>query len=309
MRVGRRRRDKRSTTAVDTPLGPDDLDFALAGTLQSPSPSARLLATGVSFENAPIALWEVSDSYIVSYGLDGNLAMTTKPLDARFPTIQSLPGDRVLICESRVAGTSTNAWIFSADGQAQSTAHIGDGIAHVLTTPAGSIWVGYFDEGVYGGSEPARHGIVRFDDSLTPVWKYPFSSPHGPVDDCYTLNVDGESAVSCFYSDFPIVRVSGAQMSGWTGAPTGSHGLLQSGASVLLFGGYSEDRNRVVRLALKKDGTAEQTGRGVVRGVPTDVPVSRFCRGAEAHVFVGADWYRASMYSGPRDDEVDDEFT
>jgi len=294
---------------VDTPLEPDDLIFALAGTLQSPSIGAHLVATGVSFDNAPIALWETSDSHIVSYGLNGDQAMTIAPVNARFPTIQSLPGDRVLICGTRVAANSMNAWIFSSDGEAQTAAHVGDGIAHVLTTPAGSIWVGYFDEGVYGGSEPARHGIVCFDDSLTPVWKYPFSSPHGPVDDCYTLNVNGESAVSCFYSDFPIVRVSGSQMSGWTGAPTGSYGLLQSGDSVLLFGGYSENRDRVVRLALKKDGTTEETGSGIVRGVPGDVPVSRFCRGPEAHLFVGAGWYRASMHNGPSNDEIDVEST
>ena len=256
MRLGRRRQGSQIVAGTDRLPGPDDLVFDSAGTLRPPEPSAKLLAIGVSFDQTPISLWEEDRTYIVSLGRDGDHVIATESVEARYPTIQSLPGNRVLICGRRVADGSPNA---------------------------------------YGGREPANHGIVRFDSSLTAVWKYPFSSPHGAVDDCYTLNVHGESAVSCFYSDFPIVRISGENLSGWTGAPTGAHGLLRSGESVLLFGGYSEDRDRVVRLRLQADGSTEETGRGVVLGVPSDVPGIRFCRGHEAHVFVGADWYRSSM--------------
>ena len=295
MRIGRRRRDERPTPAIDPTPGPDDLVFSLAGTLQSPEAGAKLLATSVSFDQTPMSLWEAKDNYLVAYGLDSLHVVAIKAVTAAFPTIQSLPDERVLICGPGVADGSTNAWIFSSGGELQIEANIGDGFEQVLTTPAGSIWVGYLDEGVFGGSDPAHHGIVRFDDSLTPVWKYPLSSSHGAVEDCYALNVDGESALSCFFSHFPIVRISGDHMSGWTGAPTGANGLLSAGESALLFGGYSDERKRVVRLHLKADGSTKQIGRGVIRGLPSDLPVAPLCRGPEAHVFIGANWYRASI--------------
>jgi SAM-dependent methyltransferase len=49
---------------------------------------------------------------------------------------------------------------------------IGDAIGHLLTTPSGAIWVGYFDEGIYG-TTPATHGLVRFAPDLTIDWAYP----------------------------------------------------------------------------------------------------------------------------------------
>ena len=73
------------------------------------------------------------------------------------------------------------------------TLDLGDASKHLQTTPEGQIWVGYFDEGVYGGGIGSE-GLVCFDSNGTSIFKYAeFAKQHGLpfIDDCYTLNVVG----------------------------------------------------------------------------------------------------------------------
>ena len=36
-----------------------------------------------------------------------------------------------------------------------------------------------------------------------------------PIDDCYALNVTGKPPGSCYYSDFPVVRVEDGKVTAW----------------------------------------------------------------------------------------------
>ena len=85
-----------------------------------------------------------------------------------------------------------------------------DAIAHIPSTPAGSIWVGSFDEGVLGPTV-GRHGLVRFAPSLQPDWLYPenpWESALPAITDCYSLNV-AEETVHCYaYLDFHLITVA-----------------------------------------------------------------------------------------------------
>jgi hypothetical protein len=51
--------------------------------------------------------------------------------------------------------------VWDGNGQLEHAGLIGDAAEHLLTTPSGAIWAGYFDEGIYGPT-PAAHGLVRF---------------------------------------------------------------------------------------------------------------------------------------------------
>jgi hypothetical protein len=99
------------------------------------------------------------------------------------------------------------AQICDKTGHPVRTLDLGDASEHVQTTPEGHIWVGYFDEGVYGrgiGSE----GLVCFDSNGTPVFKYiEFARQHDlpSISDCYTLNVSGLAVWLSYYTDFPLV--------------------------------------------------------------------------------------------------------
>ena len=138
-------------------------------------------------------------------------------------TVQPMPGGRFLVagarCRWRPDGPDRNAVTYDSDGQVVSEHVLGDGIAHVLATSTGQVWVGYFDEGIYGNygwgradsQEPiGAYGIVRFSPGLEPAWHYPKYTEVGPwdaVSDCYALNVDDTSTWACYDSDFPVVRI------------------------------------------------------------------------------------------------------
>ena len=143
--------------------------------------------------------------------------------------------------------------LYDTDGQIVSEHVLGDGIGHVLATSTGQVWVGYFDEGIYGNygwgradsEEPVgAYGIVRFSPDLEPDWHYPKYTGVGPWDaisDCYALNVDDTSAWACYYSDFPVVRIRDGAVTGWHNDIKGASALAVAGSRVGLFGGYEPD--------------------------------------------------------------------
>ena len=80
------------------------------------------------------------------------------------------------------------------------------------------IWVGWFDEGVFGNESwhvpglersPSSYGLVAFDDRGSPVRVVEGAPTGGEIADCYALNVAGQTAWACTYVDFPISRSQG----------------------------------------------------------------------------------------------------
>ena len=69
-------------------------------------------------------------------------------------TVQPMPGGQFLVagarCRWRPDGPDRNGVIYDADGQVVAERVLGDGIEHVLATSDGQVWIGYFDEGIYG---------------------------------------------------------------------------------------------------------------------------------------------------------------
>ena len=100
-------------------------------------------------------------------------------------------------------------------GQLQRTLDLGDASNHVQTTPNGKIWVGYFDEGVFGHSVGGA-GLVCFDALGKPIFKYSeFAQRHelSFIDDCYAMNVvDDEEVWTSYYSEFPLVCIKNFQL-------------------------------------------------------------------------------------------------
>jgi hypothetical protein len=119
-------------------------------------------------------------------------------------------GDGWLIAEGR----GGLARVFDKQKNLVRTVDLGDAIEHINTTPDGHIWVGYFDEGVFGRGI-GREGLICFDSAGTPVFRYAdFAKKHNLpfIDDCYTLNVVGSSAYVSYYTDFPLVCLTDFQL-------------------------------------------------------------------------------------------------
>jgi hypothetical protein len=226
-------------------------------------------------------------------------------LDLAQPTVQSLPDGRVLLvaarCWWRAGGPDRNARMFDAEGNPVAEATFGDGISHVLATPHGEVWVGYFDEGVFGnygwanpGPEPVGSmGIVRFGRDLTPVWRFPDTTPGGPIADCYALNVAGESAWASYYTDFPVVRVSSDLVRVWRNSVGAAQAMIVGGGQCALIGGYGTRRDRIVVGALWDEHVPQYESVLVLPdGAGLPVEAHLVGRGHALNVFVGTRWFK-----------------
>ncbi|KQV75152.1 hypothetical protein ASC61_09130 [Aeromicrobium sp. Root344] len=275
------------------------------GSLTPPVAGERLDAFSVDHLGRPVMLW----------GGDGIAAVQVADRDAvvlqEWPpsdwTLQPLPDGRFVVVGSRAEWrdglAEDNAYVYASDGSLELAGCLGDGIEHVQTSADGGIWVGYFDEGIFGndgwgspGPEPiGSAGIVRFSSDLQVRWEYPAQQQES-IDDCYALNVTGGDVWACPYSSFDVVRIRDGAVRRWVNDVTGATAIVVSGDSVALFGGY-QDRDRLVVGSLGDDELDVQaTGRLTMpdgRRLPEDTFVVG--RGAELHALVGSDWFSWSL--------------
>jgi hypothetical protein len=243
---------------------------------------------------------------IVTYAPHISAVVRVQDLRLAHFHVQPLPADQILIvgarCRWRPDHPDANAVVFNSDGSVARRAVLGDGIGHVLATESGRIWVGYFDEGIFGnygwgGPGPVplgAPGIVRYAADLQPEWRYPGSGEAEPIDDCYALNVFGETAWATYYSHFPVVRIAEDTVRSWPGTRAAAHALMVDGSRCALVGGYREDGDRLL---------VGDLDRGHFRPHRLTLPGARalpdslrlIARGADLHVFAEATWYRLHL--------------
>jgi hypothetical protein len=227
--------------------------------------------------------------------------------------VQPMPGDRFLVAGARCRwhpdGPEPNAVAYDAGGQAASEHVLGDGIGELLATSSGQVWVGYFDEGIYGNygwghadtEDPVgMYGIVRFSPALEPDWRLPRYTeigPWDPISDCPALNVDDTSVWACYDSDYPIVRIRDGKVRGWHNDVKGPAAMAAAGSRVALVGGGRANRDRLAVTGLGAE-RAELAGeyRLVLPGgeaLPQEIEV--IGRGSRLHFLTGASWYQLDM--------------
>lgn len=168
-----------------------------------------------------------------------------------YPKIDRFPDGSWLVVCPRARGNEKNARTLGSNGTQTSAFHLGDGIEQIRCAPDGSIWVAYFDEGVFGSSV-GTGGIVQFGLDRQRMWSYndPTRNRQSFVDDCYALNLSGSSLWTCFYSDFPIVRIEGGKEKLWSNDVSGAKALAVEGNLVVLAGGYGDDARKISLLQL-----------------------------------------------------------
>ncbi|GAA2534488.1 hypothetical protein [Winogradskya humida] len=104
-----------------------------------------------------------------------------------------------------------NAQVFSASGRALRSFRVGDGVAHLAVDEPGTIWAGYFDEGVYSGDPFSAGGLTLFDEYGRQLWAYWPPSGFDDIADCYALNVGPRTTWAYYYMGFPLIRVTDHQ--------------------------------------------------------------------------------------------------
>lgn len=305
--------------------------FEYRGGLQPPPGFDQLISVSVDL-SGPVALWagaadegEILDRAQNSGGASFPAARTsTGPqvalaaytpgsrtpshlttmgaLPVAHPLVQSLPDGGFLVvgarCGWRDEGPERNALVVEPDGTTRAEGTLGDGIAHMMIDASGTIWTGYFDEGIFGdlgwggpGTQPlGAAGIVRWSLDFEKTWEYRPVLDYR-LADCYTLNVSGDEVWACPYTDFPVLQIKDDLT---TLHPTkgvdGPTGLLVAGDLVAFMGAYGDGGSFL--LGSLGDGLLNlQRGELVM---PDGQPVPRrsiICRGSLAHLFVGADWF------------------
>jgi hypothetical protein len=179
---------------------------------------------------------------------------------AYYTKIDRFPDGRWLIVTPRTRGDQENAMILNETGSQFATFCLGDGIQHVRCAGDGTIWVGYFDEGVFGDSVGAG-GLVHFSAEGRQLGAYNAAEklPALWIADCYALTIVGSDIWTCFYSDFPIVRLRDGRQTHWHNDVCGAKALAVDGRHVVLAGGYRGDATRLHLLRLG-EGTADLIG-------------------------------------------------
>ena len=183
-----------------------------------------------------------------------------------FHHAQPLPEGFLLVgarCWWTPDGPDKNAVVCDHVGRVLRRFTLGDGIQDVRTTADGTIWVSYFDEGVFGnygwggpGPEPiGASGLVAFDPSGRELFHYdPSAAGTGMISDLYALNVADREVWAYFYTEFPLVRIRDGAYTTWSLGLAGAGALAVRFPHVLLYGGY-ERRDRVCLVALDPSST------------------------------------------------------
>ncbi|KQZ70112.1 hypothetical protein [Nocardioides sp. Root151] len=228
-------------------------------------------------------------------------AVVLEELPIAHPLIQELPnGDFLVVgarCAWRPEGPERNALIVGHDGAVVHEGTLGDGIEHMLVDDSGGIWVGYFDEGIFGnfgwgspGPEPlGSAGIVRWSPMFEKLWEYEAIDDYW-LADCYALNVDSDRVWACPYTDFSILEIASDQATARaTTDVSGPRALLIAGEKVALMGDYKFGGSLLLGnldnlSRLKKSEIGIPDGRRMPPG-------TLVCRGSVAHFFVDADWF------------------
>lgn len=218
-----------------------------------------------------------------------------------WPKVDRLPDGRWLVASSRAAPNESNALLYAADGAPVGTFVIGDGIAHIQCAADGTIWVGYFDEGVFSGpmedgSWPiSSSGIARFGPDGRVLWKFNDQERAGlSIDDCYALTLDGSTSWCCPYTDFLIVQIERDTVKRWRNKVAGAKALAVEGDLVLLAGGYRDQSERIALLRLGDD-QAHQIEEWQFQRFDRNAARLLQGRGETLHIVGRGNWTKVSL--------------
>lgn len=222
-------------------------------------------------------------------------------IDLGFPVVEELTDSRKLIVSTRCDVGDRNAVVFDRDGGRTGDFAVGDGVRWVHAAASGDIWVGYFDEGIFGRHPISGPGIVRFglDGEIT----YRFEPLPGRdiIADCYAMCTDGDLLWAYYYSDFAVVRIAvDGSIRMWETELPGARALAVHDGRVLLYGGYWEARHDVHLGTL-----GDETLTGVRQVQIVDDRGERLeadqvvGRGGHLHILRGTVWWRIDLNAVP----------
>ena len=127
---------------------------------------------------------------------------------------------------------------------------------HLKIDRSDRIWVGWFDEGVFGNEgwrvadlewPPSAYGLAAFDSKGKVLRVSAGAEPEYQIADCYALNVFGDAAWACTYPGSPIsMSGDGGAFRWWKTSLPGSVALAVDMPRFLAAGGFGDDGDKVI---------------------------------------------------------------
>jgi hypothetical protein len=261
--------------------------------ISSPHTNGRLVAFGIGPQESfhvVLALREVDDrfkqpgeaSFFKTQAekskayLIRTWAGTSEPIDTfvasesfNVTKVQPLGDDLLLVFARCFRKSETdiekNARLFGRDGVLKTEMVLGDGIEHLQVAPDQTIWVAYFDEGIFGNfgwEQPlGASGLVQWSQNGNRLYEYSPTAGLGPIYDCYAMNVDfGGDVWCCYYMDFPLVRLRGGEIrEAWQSPVTGASSFAIDPPFALFYGSF-DGEHEFTLVELSTQGAAKVVG-------------------------------------------------
>ncbi|MCM0000862.1 MAG: hypothetical protein NBV68_15900 [Erythrobacter sp.] len=251
----------------------------------------------------PDALARRARAEIWVYDGDSAVRAVGFDLGTPYPRFDRCPDGRWLVASSRRRDAADDARLIDAEGRVTGTLRLGDGIEHVQFDADGTVWCGWFDEGIFGNSDwsypgrewpPSSAGLAAFDLAGTCLAEAPPSPDYGGIADCYVLNVTDGAAWACTYMGFPILRLERSGAGHYCATDlSGVRALAVRGVHVVTIGSYDRDRIPFTLLRIEQGEACViaqgnlQTGRDTERRLP-----DMHGRGPWLHLIEDSQWQR-----------------
>lgn len=233
-------------------------------------------------------------------------------LKAWCPQIEVLPQGEILVVNGRcdVRNEQDNAFVYGRNGRLLRSFPLGDGIKHVQTLPDGRIWVGYFDEGIFGNTgwktkpwvhEAATNGLACFDSVGRLLWRYRPPPDGNHISDCAALNATDAGVWACTYTNYPVTRIQpDGTVHYWENSFPGVQAIAVAGSRLMLWDGGSLPEDEVRCTIQRIDGDELIDLHEVVLELPNGTPLDGrmaivLGRGSQLHAFHGTDWHRFDL--------------
>jgi hypothetical protein len=166
--------------------------------------------------------------------------------------VQRFSDGRWLVIEARTEPETSNAFIFAPDKSLIRSFYAGDGIQSLFLDSRDRIWIGYFDEGIFGAFFPrppkghrsydyGPNGLIRLDDHGNIEFGYSRRFPKQFISDIQAMTIDDDGRVwFCPDMDYFLASISGDHVDFvLPKAPTVGADALSVGPShFAFFGGY-----------------------------------------------------------------------